>query len=71
MSHGLFHPIAVVLQGESMSISKKTIGYIVQRGGIGAFAAGAIAAALFGGAGSPAVISAGARKKALENYRSA
>jgi hypothetical protein len=58
MSHGLFHPIAVVLQGDSMSVSKKTIGYIVQLGGIGAFAAGAvasvhhvaIAAAFIGGA---------------------
>jgi hypothetical protein len=57
MSHRLFHPIAVILQGASMSFSKKTIGYLFQLGGIGAFAAGAvagvrhvaIAAALFGG----------------------
>jgi hypothetical protein len=49
-----------------MCISKKAIGYIGQLGGIGAFAAGAvasvhhvaIAAAFVGGAGCPAVISA-------------
>jgi hypothetical protein len=57
MSHGLFHPITVILQGDSVRISKKSLGYIFQIGGIGAFTAGgvasvhhvAITAALLGG----------------------
>jgi hypothetical protein len=40
MSHGLFHPITVILQGDSVRISKKSLGYIFQIGGIGAFTAG-------------------------------